>query len=58
MVTEILVWALVLREQPKQVVQIYATEIACRNDAREATRLAPEIPLICVPRHSMERPRR
>jgi hypothetical protein len=58
MVTEVLVWALVLSKQPRQVVEIYTTEIACRQEATEAGRLAPEVPVKCIQRYSMKRPRR
>jgi hypothetical protein len=57
MVTEILVWALVLSKQPNKLVEIYSTETACRQDAREARKTVPEILVTCIPHRSTERPR-
>ena len=57
MVTEVLVWALVLRQQPREVIEIYTTEQMCRRDAREARRTVPDVEVECIQRYSMERPR-
>jgi hypothetical protein len=57
MVTEVLVWALILANEPKRpVVEIYTTELLCRQDARELRKIFPDHPITCVPRRSMERP--
>jgi hypothetical protein len=56
MVTEIIIWALILTEQPKRVVEIYNNELLCRQDARELRKALPDHPVKCVPRRSMERP--
>jgi Mg-chelatase subunit ChlI len=57
MLTEVLVWALILRQKPKEVIEIYATEQMCRRDAMEARRTVPEVEVECVQRYSMEHPR-
>jgi hypothetical protein len=57
MVTELLVWALVLKENPSKVVDIYSVERICLRDAREAYKVMPDHPVVCVPRRSMQRPK-
>jgi len=57
MVTEVLVWALILANEPKRpTVEIYTTELVCRQDAKELRKALPGHPVTCVPRRSMERP--
>jgi hypothetical protein len=56
MVTEVLVWAMILTNHQNRIIEIYNTELVCRQDMREARRAVPEAELKCVPRHSIERP--
>ncbi len=57
MVTEVLVWALIVTNRNNTVIEIYNTELVCRQEARELQRAVPEAELTCVPYHSMVRPR-
>jgi hypothetical protein len=56
MVSEILVWALVLKNDPHRVVDIYNTELVCRQDLREVRKMEPHQQWVCMVRRSMERP--
>jgi hypothetical protein len=56
MITEVLIWAMILTNRENQVVEIYNTELVCRQEMREALKSVPEAELKCVPRRSMERP--
>jgi hypothetical protein len=56
MVTEVLVWAMIMTNNHNAVVEVYNNEKQCRQDAREVMRALPEAKLKCVPRHSMQRP--
>jgi hypothetical protein len=56
MVTEVLVWALIVTNNGPETVNVYDKELICRQDMREAHRALPEAKLKCVPRHSMQRP--
>ena len=56
MVTEVMVWALVVLNQGAQVVEVYDKELLCRQDMREARKAEPEAELKCVPRYSLDHP--
>jgi hypothetical protein len=56
MVTEVLIWALILTERPKVAVEIYNNELLCRQDAKEVRKALPDHPVTCVPRRSTGRP--
>ena len=58
MVTEVLVWALMLTNKKPEVIEVYNTELDCRQDMREARKAVPEAKLKCVPHWSTERPTR
>jgi hypothetical protein len=61
-VTEVLVWALIVTSHHNSVVDIYSTELVCREDLREARKTVEArtagAELACVVRRSMERPKR
>ena len=55
--TEVLVWAVVLLNRGKpEVVEVYNTELVCRQEMREARKVYPQAELRCVPKWSAERP--
>ena len=56
MVTEVLVWALIVANRNNAVVEIYNNELLCRQDMREARKAVPEAELRCVPRYSLDHP--
>lgn len=56
MVTEVLVWALIVTNGDNDVVEIYTNELLCTQEMREARKAVPEAKLKCVPRYSLDRP--
>lgn len=58
MVTEILVWALLVTDGHKRpmAVEVYNSELLCRQDMREVRQAVPDAVLACAPRRSMARP--
>lgn len=38
MVTEVLVWAMILTNHQNRIIEIYNTELVCHQDMREARR--------------------
>jgi hypothetical protein len=57
MVTEVLVWAMIMTNNHNAVVEVYNNEKQCRQDAREVMRALPEAKVACVVhRRSLQRP--
>jgi hypothetical protein len=56
MVTEVLVWAMIVTNRGNRIIEIYNTELLCRQEMREARKAVPQAELKCVPRYSLDRP--
>jgi hypothetical protein len=56
MVTEVLVWAIILTNRNNAAVEVYDNELLCRQEMRELELAVPQARLKCVPRYSTRRP--
>jgi hypothetical protein len=56
MVTEVLVWAMIMTNNHNRIVEVYNNELLCRQDAREVRRALPEAEVKCVPRYAPNHP--
>jgi hypothetical protein len=55
-VTEVMIWALILTNRKNDVVEIYHSELLCRQEMLEVRKAVPQAKFKCVPRHSLNRP--
>jgi hypothetical protein len=56
MVTEVLVWAMILASGDKHTLAVYDNELLCRQEMQEVRRAAPDVEVRCIPKWSTARP--